>query len=84
MTTFISFAERAKIVLHGYHSEAEGVLELVEGGFRFTRVVIRPKVKVLAGQVDQAKQVLQDAHAKCLVSNSMRCEVVVEPSVDAA
>lgn len=81
MATFLSFAERAKVVVHGYHSEAEGTLELVEGGFRFTRIVVRPRVRVLAGHVELARQAMQEAHAKCLVSNSMRCEVVVEADV---
>ena len=81
MATFLSFAERAKLVVHGYRSEAEGLLELVDGGFRFTRVAVRPRVRVLAGQAEQARKVLHDAHAKCLVSNSVRCEVVVEPDV---
>lgn len=84
MTTFLAFAERAKIVLHGYHSDAEGTLELVDGGFRFTRIVVRPRVKVLAGHEEQARQVMEDSHKKCLVSNSMRCEVVVEADVAAA
>jgi organic hydroperoxide reductase OsmC/OhrA len=83
MTTFLSFAERAKLVLQGYHSDAEGTLELVEGGFRFTRIVIRPRVKVPVGQVDQAGQVMHDAHKKCLISNSMKCQVIVEATVDA-
>lgn len=84
MTTFLSFAERAKVVLHGYHSDAEGTLELVEGGFRFTRIVLRPRVTVLAGHEAQARQAMEEAHRKCLVSNSMRCEVVVEATVAAA
>lgn len=81
MTTFLSFAERGKLTLRSYRSEAEGLLELVDGSFRFTRIVIRPRIQVPADQVDQAKKVMHDAHAKCLVSNSMRCEVVVEADV---
>ncbi|MHB1261022.1 MAG: OsmC family protein [Thermoplasmatota archaeon] len=84
MTTFISFAERAKVVLHGYRSEAEGTLELVDGAFRFTRIVIRPRIHVPPDQVDLARKVMDDAHTKCLVSNSMRCEVVVDANVESA
>ncbi len=84
MTTFLSFAERAGLRLAAYASTAEGTLELADGAFRFTRVVIRPTLVVPADQVEQARKVMDDAHKKCLVSNSMRCEVVVEASVAAA
>jgi peroxiredoxin-like protein len=84
MTTFLSFAERAKLALASYSSTAEGTLELVEGSFRFTRIVLKPQVHVQADQVEQARKLMHDAHAKCLVSNSMRCEVIVEPAVTAA
>ena len=81
MTTFLSFAERSKILLQSYRSEAEGLLELVEGSFRFTRIVIRPRIRVPPDQVELARKVMHDAHSKCLISNSMRCEVVVEANV---
>jgi organic hydroperoxide reductase OsmC/OhrA len=81
MTTFLSFAERAKLALAAYSSGAEGTLELVDGSFRFTRIVIRPILRVPADQVEQARQLMHDAHAKCLVSNSMRCEVLVDATV---
>src|SRR5687768_10816971 len=42
MATFLSFAERAKLALSSYSSTAEGTLELVDGGFRFTRIVVKP------------------------------------------
>lgn len=83
MTTFLSFAERSKVLLQSYRSEAEGLLELVEGSFRFTRIVVRPRIHVPPDQVELARKVMHDAHAKCLISNSMRCEVVVEGDVAA-
>lgn len=83
MTTFLSFAERSKVLLQSYRSEAEGLLELVEGSFRFTRIVVRPRIHVPPDQVELAGKVMHDAHTKCLISNSMRCEVVVEADVAA-
>lgn len=84
MTTFLSMAERAKLSLSSYTSTAQGTLELVEGSFRFTRIVIRPQVRVAADLVGQAEKLMHDAHAKCLISNSMKCEVRVEATVEAA
>lgn len=85
LTTFVSMAERAGLRIASYASDAEGLLEIVDGSFRFTKITIRPRITVAdASQVEQTKSVLMESHTKCLVSNSMRSTVVVEPTVTAA
>jgi len=79
MTTFLSFAERKGLGLVSYTSQAEGQLELVEGAFRFTKVWVRPVVTLSdASQEAMARSTMEEAHHKCLISNSMRCQVIVE------
>jgi organic hydroperoxide reductase OsmC/OhrA len=82
MTTFIAFAQRLNLPLVSYQSQAEGLLEFVEGSYRFTKVVLRPTI-VVAEQtaLEQAKKALHDAHHSCLIANSIRAEVVVEPVI---
>jgi organic hydroperoxide reductase OsmC/OhrA len=84
MTTFLSFAERRGIDLRSYTSSAQGTLELVDGTFQFTKILIRPVLGVPAQQVADATQVMHEAHSKCLIANSMKCEVDVEPTVQPA
>ena len=84
MTTFISLAERAKLNVMDYTSEAEGLLELVDGAFRFTRIVVRPIVQVAEEDIQQAKDTMHQAHGKCLISNSMKCEVHVDARINAS
>jgi organic hydroperoxide reductase OsmC/OhrA len=85
MTTFVAFAQRANLPLLGYRSEAEGVLEFVDDGYRFTRVVLRPTL-ILADQaaVASAAKVMKDAHEACLIGRSVSAEVVVEPRFEVA
>jgi len=85
MTTFLAFANHKDLPLDGYESGGEGLLERVESGYEFTKVTLRPKI-VVAGEehIESAKQILHDAHEKCLVSNSIKGEVVLEPEITAA
>ena len=83
MTTFAAFSLRLGIPVVSYESTAEGLLEFDDGGYRFTRVWIRPVVVVATEEaVAQAGKTLHDAHAKCLITHSVRTEVVLEPRVE--
>ena len=82
MTTFLSMAERAGLGFTGYVGDAEGTLELVDGTFRFTKIVLRPKLTLKLGEdAAKAKQVLEKAEANCLISNSMACQIILEPTI---
>jgi peroxiredoxin-like protein len=82
VTTFIAIAELSKVEVVSLEASAAGVLEKVERGFQFTRVVIRP-VLVIARDSDRerALRVLEKAERACLVARSLHSEVSVEPTV---
>lgn len=82
MTTFLSFAERAGLTFIRYSSEAEGVLELKEKGFVFTTILVKPKIAVRSEE-DRAKalELLHKSESACLISNSIKSEVTIEPEV---
>jgi peroxiredoxin-like protein len=81
MTTFLAFADRAGLGFEKFESEAEGLLEFVDGRFLFTKIVIRPRV-TLRSEEDKGKaeEILHKAERNCLVSNSIRTEIVLEPA----
>lgn len=82
MTTFLAFAQRLKIGIASYSSRAEGVLEFSDGAYRFTKIFLRPVIIVESSDaVRQAGQALQDAHHGCLIANSIRAEIVLEPDI---
>jgi len=83
MTTFIAFALRLKIPFVSYESSAEGLLEFTNGGYSFTKVIVRPKVVVETEEaVEQTRKTMEDANHSCLIANSVRSEVVVEPIIE--
>jgi organic hydroperoxide reductase OsmC/OhrA len=82
MATFVAFAERQKLPVTAYSCDAEGLIEFVDSGYRFTRLTLRPQVIVRTAEaVAQAEKTVRDAHANCFVSNSIRSEVILEPRI---
>jgi peroxiredoxin-like protein len=85
MTTFLAMAERAGLAFSSYESTAEGRLELVEGKFQFTTITIRPSITLKAGgDVVQAKELIEKAERNCLISNSMKATMRLEPVIRSA
>lgn len=81
MTTFLAVAERAGLAFTSYESTAEGRLELVEGKFQFTAITIRPTITLkTGGDVTTAKELIEKAERNCLISNSMKATVTLEPT----
>ena len=82
MTTFLAVAERAGLAFSSYESTAEGRLELVDGKFQFAAITIRPFIRVQArNDVDKAKELIEKAERSCLISNSMKANVTLEPVI---
>ena len=82
MTTFLAVAERAGLAFSSYESTAEGRLELVEGKFQFTVITIRPTITLTVGEdTSKAKELIEKAERNCLISNSMKAIVTLEPTI---
>lgn len=81
-TTFAAFAERKSIPVVSYESEAEGILEFAGGSYQFTRIIVRPQIVVESSEhIGEAEKTIQDAHRKCLITNSIKGEVILEPEI---
>ncbi|MFA5834415.1 MAG: OsmC family protein [Bacteroidota bacterium] len=82
MTTFLSFGIRKGLPLKSYNSAADGVLENIEGNYRFTKVVIKPTIVVESSWTkEQVEEIVHTAHENCLIGNSVSAEVTVEPNI---
>lgn len=82
LMTFASLAEKHKLPVEGYTSEATGTLEWAGGELKFTRVLVKPTIAVAeASLTEKVLQVMALAHRECLVANSVQCEVLVQPDV---
>ena len=82
MTTFLSYAEREHLPFASYESDAEGLLEIVDGKFQMTAIVIKPRIRLSPGaDKSKAKELIFKAEANCLISNSMKSKVSIEPEI---
>lgn len=87
MLTFLAVACKKRYVVDGYHDEAVGVLgKDAEGRLAVTRVTLRPRATFGGERTpspEELRQLHDQAHHACFIANSVRTEVVVEPSGDA-
>jgi organic hydroperoxide reductase OsmC/OhrA len=89
MMMFIWAAERFKLNLLSYECRAEGtkLIELDRTEI-FTRLCLRPVIRIGAGEQDpavvetRARRALQAAQKYSLVANSIKSEVIVEPTFE--
>jgi len=83
VVTFLAIAELSKLELVTFASHAVGKLERVEGsGFQITEVVLRPTLIVhYSRDVERAARLMQKAEKNCLISNSIKTFVKLEPEI---
>jgi organic hydroperoxide reductase OsmC/OhrA len=83
MMMFLWACERFKIPLVSYECRAEGtkIIELDRTEL-FTRIVFRPKIRVNECDEHRVQRALQSAQKYSLVANSVKSEIVIEPTVE--
>ncbi|MGH9144407.1 MAG: OsmC family protein [Vicinamibacterales bacterium] len=80
MLTFVGLAEKRGLSFQSYESMAEGLLEWETPSYRFTRVEVAPVITLFdESSFALAREIVETAHRTCLVANSVRCQVIVEP-----
>ncbi len=83
LATFRAVAENSKLQVVRLEVEAEGVLEKQEGGFRFTRVLVRPRLTIAdAADHERAQRLLEKAERACLISRSLSSRVEMQATVE--
>ena len=82
MTTFLAIAENSRLVYNSFESKAIGKLELIDGKYIMSEVVLKPVV-ILSNEEDREKalKVLHKSEAACLISNSVKSKIILEPEV---
>lgn len=81
MSTVLSTIKNMGIELVSYESEAEGILETVNKLKIFTKIIIRIKIKAKETE-EKIKLILDHAEKRCLVVNSMKTQVIIEPEIE--
>jgi organic hydroperoxide reductase OsmC/OhrA len=81
MMTILAVFSKAQIPVVSYEDQPEALLEFADRRFRVTRVTLRPRI-VLKASADEArlKSLIEKSHANCIITLSVKSEVVVEPT----
>jgi organic hydroperoxide reductase OsmC/OhrA len=83
MLTFLGIAENSKLSLVSFSSTAKGKLEKVPGSnYQISEVVLKPRIVIASVEdLGQIAGLLEKAKANCLISNSIKSTVKVEPEI---
>jgi organic hydroperoxide reductase OsmC/OhrA len=88
MLMFLWSAERLRLKLLSYECAGEGVKRVeIDRTETFTRVTLRPRVRLAAGDETTAavqartRRAFQSAKKYSLIANSVKSEVVIEPEI---
>ncbi len=82
MLSYLAFAARAGIAVEAYEDHATGTMAEVEGTIRFTKVLLRPEVRLAPGaDVDAAVALHARAHRACFIASSVNFPVENDPVV---
>jgi organic hydroperoxide reductase OsmC/OhrA len=80
MLTFLTLAQRQGLTPVGYESEAEGLLDNVEGKYHITEVTVRPRVTLKSEtELDLARKSMESVEAHCFIANSINARVTLSP-----
>jgi organic hydroperoxide reductase OsmC/OhrA/trans-aconitate methyltransferase len=81
LLSFLAVAARARVDVHSYDDQAEGIMPEETQPVRLTAIRLRPTITVGPGHShDRLAHLVQVAHHQCYIANSLTCEVTIEPS----
>ncbi len=83
MTTFLAIAQNSRLDVASFCASAQGKLEKAEGvGLQVTEIILRPRVVVRSPtDLERTRRILEKAEKVCLVSNSIKTTVKLEPQI---
>jgi organic hydroperoxide reductase OsmC/OhrA len=80
MLTFLTLAQARGLTPLGYESEAEGLLENIEGKYYITEVAVRPHVTLKSeAELEPARKTMESAEAHCFIANSINAKITLAP-----
>ena len=78
MLTFLTLAQAKGLTPVGYESEADGLLENIDGKCRITKITVQPLVSLKGkAELELAREIMENVEAQCFISNSIRSKVTL-------
>lgn len=82
LLSYLALCARNGISVASYEDDAVGTMSVTPDGVgKFEEVVLRPRVRILSGDLDLAVQLHATAHGQCFIANSCSCPIRNEPGV---
>ena len=82
MTTFLAIADNSKLEFSGFHCSAKGKLELIDGKYLMSEVLLEPVLMILHPKdLERAERILQKSESACLISNSIKSKITMTPKI---
>ena len=85
LLSFLAVAARARLDVIAYDDDAEAVMPEDDPPARITRIVLRPRIRLVEGPgatVERVRHLVEVAHRECFIANSLRSEIAVEPTIE--
>jgi len=80
--TFRAVANASKLDFQGIEVGIDGVIERDSGGFRFTKITLKPVAIIFAEQErERAQRLLEKAEKICLVTRSLSSAIELESKI---
>jgi len=82
MATFFAIAENFKVEFESFECKTNIKLEIIDRKYLITEAELFPKVKLKdSKQKDKVLRVIEKSKENCLVTNSMKTEVILNPEI---
>lgn len=83
LTTFLAVAENFKLDFANFESDSEGKLEAVDRKYVISEVVLKPIITIKREEDRElALKVIEKSERACLISNSVRSKITMEPTIE--
>lgn len=82
MTTYLFFADKLNFHISGLDCDSIGLVELIEGKYKFTRIDLYPRICITDETLrEKATAALEKTHKFCLISNSVNAEILYHDEI---
>ena len=82
LTTFLAIAENFKLNFVDFQSTSIGKLAIVDRKYMISEVVLKPVITIAnIADKELALKVIDKAEKACLISNSIKSEIIMEPTI---
>lgn len=82
MTTFLAIAENSKLDFKSFSCKSRGKLEQIDGKFQMTEIILEPVVTITNEKDrEKAERIILKSETACLITNSVKSRIVLNPVI---